>query len=143
GLRYANQAFTVTHFKVALEDFDRALGSAWDECIYHCQHSLEAVRDYFGDEKSGWESMRRELGLEESELRQVTDFSEKYIRHGSNREKLYHLTDKGKHQKARNSLKTCHKVIRLFADYLNNNGSHFSMIHNKGELIYSFTDNLI
>jgi hypothetical protein len=140
GLRYANQAFTEVTFKVALEDFSRAIGSAWDECIYHCQHCLEAVRDYFGKEKRGWEVMRQKLKLEETELKVITDFSAVYVRHGSAREQLQNLTAQDKSSKAQDSLKVCQKVIASFSKYLNAYGCHSSLVHERGMLRYSFLD---
>lgn len=62
GLRYANQAFSDTRFRLAIEDFTRAIDSAWDEAIYHCHHCLECVRDYFGIKETGWSIMRNKLG---------------------------------------------------------------------------------
>ncbi len=127
GLRYANQAFSEITFRLALEDFTRAIDSAWDEAIYHCQHCLECIRDYFGD----WPTMRNELSLDEAELREVTDFS-KYIRHGASRTQLNALSEEDKNQNARRSTDTCQKVIALFGKYLDDDDVHFSIIKKTG-----------
>lgn len=128
GLRYASQAFSEIMFRLALEDFTRAIDSAWDEAIYHCQHCLECVRDYFGD----CPIMRDELALEEAELREVTDFSAQFIRHGAARARLQELSENDKTQKVRRSIQICQKVIALFGVYLDDDDVHFSIVQKTG-----------
>ena len=127
GLRYANQAFNEMNMRVALEDYERTLDSEWDECIYHCQHCLEAVRDYFGEGNAGWQTMRKNLDLRESELRLVTDFSNTYIRHGSKRVEP-NMGRKEKSFQAGLSQGICHAALDKFGNYLNENGVPFSRV---------------
>lgn len=128
GLRYANQAFSEIALRLALEDFTRAIDSAWDEAIYHCQHCLECVRDYFGD----WSTMRDELALDEAELREVTDFSAQFIRHGTARTRLEALSEDNKTQKARRSIQICQKAIASFGVYLDDDDVRFSIVKKTG-----------
>jgi hypothetical protein len=122
GLKYANQAFEEVTFRLAIEDYTRSLDSIWDESIYHCQHCLECIKDYFGD----WPSMRQELNIKESELREVTDFSAQYIRHGTSRSKLEALKTEEKNDKAQKAKATCQKTLTVFGTYLDSLGIKFS-----------------
>jgi hypothetical protein len=124
GLKYANQAFHELTFRLALEDYSRSLDSGWDESIYHCQHCLECIKDYFGD----WPLMRQQLNIEESELRKVTDFSAQYIRHGASRAKLQTLTDKEKNQKSQDAKEICQKALTTFGKHLDRQGINSSSI---------------
>ncbi len=128
GLRYANQAFREMHLRIALEDFNRAIGSEWDECIYHCHHCLEAIRDYFGEGDNGWEKMRTSLDVEENVLRQVTDFSNDFIRHGINKAKLQSITPQEKSLKAGTCHGICHAILDKFSAYLNGIGVPLSTV---------------
>jgi len=122
GLKYANQAFEEVTFRLAIEDYTRSLESGWDESIYHCQHCLECIKDYFGD----WPSMRQQLNIKESELREVTDFSAQYIRHGANRSQLEALKTHEKNEKAQKAKATCQKTLTVFGTYLDILGIKFS-----------------
>jgi hypothetical protein len=128
GLKYANQAFNEINMRVALEDYERTLDSEWDESIYHCQHCLEAVRDYFGQGDVGWSKMREELDLNEEVLRKVTDFSSKYIRHGSNRLKL-NMSKEKKSIQAGTCQGICRAVLNKFGEYLQGRGIKFSAVN--------------
>lgn len=128
GLRYANQAFSEIALRLALEDFTRAVDSVWDETIYHCQHCLECIKDYFG----GWPTMRDKISLDEVELREVTDFSAKFIRHGTARTRLEALSEDAKIQKARRSIQICQKAIASFGVYLDDDDVRFSIVKKTG-----------
>jgi hypothetical protein len=118
GLKYANQAFSQTIFRLSLEDYVRSLDSIWDEAIYHCQHCLECIKDYFGT----WDKMRRELNVDETDIRSVTDFSAKYIRHGANRAKLQELPEVERVKKAQEAQVICKNTIAFFGIYLDEHG---------------------
>jgi hypothetical protein len=122
GLKYANQAFEEVTFRLALEDYTRSLDSIWDESIYHCQHCLECVKDFFGD----WPSMRQQLNIQESELREVTDFSAQYIRHGASRSQLEALPEQEKDEKAQRAKAICQKTLTVFGTYLDRLDIKFS-----------------
>lgn len=122
GVRFSNQAFIEINMRVALEDYARAIDSDWDEAIYHCQHCLEAVRDYFGRDDVGWQEMRQKLDVDEKTLREVTDFSNKFIRHGSSRLKLRNLNQEEKSLKVAKCKDVCHAVLGKFGDYLHEHG---------------------
>jgi hypothetical protein len=127
GLKYANQAFNGINMRVALEDYERTLDSEWDENIYHCQHCLEAIRDYFGLEDVGWKKMRKELDIEEKVLREVTDFSSKYIRHGSERVKI-NMNKEDKSFQAGKCQGICCATLDKFGKYLHDQGIKFSVV---------------
>jgi hypothetical protein len=124
GLKYANQAFEEVTFRLAIEDYTRSLDSDWDESLYHCQHCLECIKDYFGD----WSSMRQKLNIMELELREVTDFSAQYIRHGASRSQLEALTVHEKNEKAKKAKTTCQNALTVFGTHLDSLGIKFSTL---------------
>jgi len=128
GLKFANQVYNEPNFRIAVEDFSRGINTDWDETIYHCQHSIEAIRDYFGSEKNGWNKMRTELRISENILKPVTDFSNTYVRHGSKRCKLPANIEKDKHIYLGQAVTVCISVIHYFSKYLNNNGIAYSKV---------------
>ena len=128
GLKYANQVYIEPHFRIAVEDFSRGMKKDWDETIYHCQHSLEAIRDYFGTEINGWNKMRAELKISETNLKSVTGFSNKYVRHGSERSKITADIEKNKHIYLGRAVVTCKSVIDRFSEYLKNSGIGYSEV---------------